>query len=343
MGSPQSKQKPVSQEPGEVILNRDRWNKQDQKNLNDKIDKLFDILDENQSKALDFKEFTALWRVIGLVPDTKATRSYIFEKYDVDKSGTIDMSEFHSFISGLNKGAGNFEIEKDDYHWGYEKHNGPDTWCHHFDAARGVCQSPIDVDMSTVKRGSDMPKITVHYKNCESICLNNSHTVVWSVEAGGHIMIGDKKFKLAQFHYHCPSEHYINGKQYPLCLHFVHLADDGTIAVLGRVFKIGKKSNKFIDAITNNKPLKANQNCKIDEIPFEAMAPAGEYVHYSGSLTTPPCSEGVLWHVKDAVDEISHAQVSWFRSCLATDNARPLQKLNDRQLVKVSIIDSLTE
>jgi len=224
-----------------------------------------------------------------------------------------------------------------EYSWGYDSHNGPDTWCAHYEAANGKIQSPIDVNLLNVKDVKGLPHVTHHYKNCKAVCVNNSHTVCWTVEDGGHILIDEKRFDLVQFHYHCPSEHYINGEQFPLCLHFVHVSEDGTLAVLGRVFKFGATSNNFIDAITQSKPLKAHEKFKVDEIPFQHLNATGDYVHYPGSLTTPPCSEGVLWHVKETLDEISHAQENWFRSCLSFDNARPLQDLNDRDLVRVRI------
>jgi len=237
----------------------------------------------------------------------------------------------------VSSSAENDHKHDSDYSWGYDSHNGPETWCAHYEAANGKIQSPIDVNLLNVKDVKGLSHVTHHYKNCKAVCVNNSHTVCWTVENGGHILIGEKQFDLVQFHYHCPSEHYINGEQFPLCLHFVHVSQDGTLAVLGRVFKFGSSSNNFIDAITQSKPLKPHDNFKVDEIPFQHLNATGDYVHYPGSLTTPPCSEGVLWHVKDTLDEITHAQENWFRSCLSFDNARPLQDLNERELVRVRI------
>jgi len=299
---------------------------------------LFRTLDENESKKLDFNEFCAVWTMIGLKPNNRKTKVTVFENYDVNKDGAIDTKEFKTFLDSLvNEGK---EDCVDDIHeWGYEKHNGPDTWCHHYDAAQGVCQSPIDVKLNTVQN-KKKPMVTCHYKNCDAICLNNSHTVVWSVENAGFIAIEGKKFKLAQFHYHCPSEHWVNGKPYPLCLHFVHVADDGTLAVLGRTYEYSRKSDSFIDAAISCKPLKSHESCDIRNVPFSRLDVNGEYVTYDGSLTTPPCSEGVLWHVKSKAGTITYAQENWFRSCLSFDNARPLQNLNGRELVSVDVLTS---
>jgi len=409
----------------------------------EKITKLFNTLDDNDSKKLDYNEFAAMWTIVGLKPDDKPTKIRVFERYDVNNDGVIDLKEFKDFIESLDIKAGagalgseiskkpdpvihkvkefngkwindqgqKFEIDdgvityvkdgkiikevitydfkkkrfsitggkwtmpivskptwkdKDDnkvtwtrveedviggglmsleqevevdagFQWGYEKHNGPITWCAHFKDAKGKEQSPIDIkNIEDIKMADDY-KVTHHYKNCKAVCLNNSHTVVWSVENAGHIMIGKKQFNLAQFHYHCPSEHYINGKQYPLCLHFVHVAEDGTLAVLGRVYDFGKTGDKFLENVCDNKVIKANDSYTVDSVNFESLNVSGNYVIYPGSLTTPPCSEGVKWHVKDKVDTISHAQHSWFRSCLKFDNARPLQKMNDRTLLKTHI------
>lgn len=304
------------------------------------MDQLFASLEENKTKKLDFPEFCAVWTLCGLEPNNRRTKVLVFEKHDVNKDGAIDTAEFKQFLDSLYA-IGDEKVVDDVAEWGYEKHNGPETWCvHHPIAGNGVCQSPIDLDLCTVI-DKKRPTVTCHYKNCDAVCLNNSHTVVWSVENAGYITIEGKNFKLAQFHYHCPSEHYVNGKQYPLCLHFVHVADDGTLAVLGRIYDVGRESNQFLDCAASCKPLKAYESSDIMNVPFELLDVDGEYTYYDGSLTTPPCSEGVLWHVKNQIDIISNAQENWFRSCLSFDNARPLQNLNGRELDKVMITTEL--
>jgi len=302
----------------------------------EKVKALFHTLDENKSKKLDFNEFCALWTVCEMKPNKHKTKVQVFERFDVNKDGAIDMAEFQDFVDGINYEKGVNQIPEV-YEWEYGSHNGPDTWCAHFEAANGLAQSPIDVQVKNAQKENDRPPVTVHYKNCKAVCLNNSHTVCWSVEDAGHIMIGQKKYKLAQFHYHCPSEHYLNGEQYPLCLHFVHVAEDGELAVLGYVFQTGTKSNSFLDCVCEMKPLKAHENCDVASVPFELLNVEGDYIHYSGSLTTPPCSEGVVWHVQTEVQPFTHAQENWFRSCICHDNARPMQKMNDRVMCCVPV------
>jgi len=301
------------------------------------LENLFSTLDKNDSKKLDFVEFCAVWTLAKLEPNNRSTKVAVFENHDVNRDGVISTAELKAFLKNLaNGGADDDGKDMTKHQWGYEKHNGPDTWCQHYKCANGSCQSPINVQLNTVK-DKNKEKVTCHYKDCDAICLNNSHTVVWSVENAGYIKIQGKQFKLAQFHYHCPSEHYVDGKQFPLCLHFVHVAEDGTLAVLGRTYEIGRLSDSFLDAALDTKPLKPNESCDIKNVPFSLLDVGGEYVTYDGSLTTPPCSEGVLWHVKSKPDTITRAQENWFRSCLSFDNARPLQQLNVRELVRVDV------
>jgi len=301
----------------------------------EEIVQLFGILDKNKSNKLDYNEFSSLWNLVGLKPNTKAAKARVFEQYDKNNDGAVDMQEFMGFIEALD--GDNKEDVDVDFHWGYTKKNGPKVWLKHFPDACGKEQSPIDIKLKSVKDNPDAPEITVHYQNCKAVCLNNGHTVQWGVEDAGYIMIGEKRFNLAQFHYHCPSEHKLNGKAYPICFHFVHQAEDGTLAVLGHLFEFGVYSHPFLDVITSNAPLQAHESADVECVPFEKLKIGGDYVHYDGSLTTPPCSEGVLWYVNKDIMQISRPQEAWFRSCVKTDNARPCQALNGRLLTQQTI------
>jgi carbonic anhydrase len=294
----------------------------------EEIVQLFGILDKNQSNKLDYNEFSSLWNLVGLKPNSKEVKARVFRDYDKNNDGAVDMQEFMGFIEALE----NKEAVDVDFHWGYTKKNGPAVWKKHFPDACGKEQSPIDIKLKSVKENAKAPQITVHYKDCKAVCLNNGHTVQWGVEDAGYIMIGDKRFNLAQFHYHCPSEHKLNGKVYPICFHFVHQAEDGTLAVFGHLFEYGVYSHPFLDAITSNAPVQPHDSVDLESIPFEKLKIAGDYVHYDGSLTTPPCSEKVLWYVNKDIMQISRPQEAWFRSCVKHDTARPCQKLNGRLL-----------
>lgn len=310
-----------------------------------KVEKMFDLLDDNQNKRLSFQEFSAMWTVLGLSPDTPEIKSKTFNAADSNNDGGISFKEFQEFVMQCkssfpegddgNRGGAGADAH---FHWGYEKHNGPDTWKEHFSAACGCRQSPIDIAMNIVKKNPKEAKISVHYKDSVVNILNNGHTVQWTVEDGGFIIIDGKKFNLAQFHFHHPSEHMINGKNYPICFHFVHVSEGGELAVLGLVFERDIFGEKFLDCITSLEPPPAHTTGKLPSVPLSSLTLLkSQYVHYHGSLTTPPCSEGVLWYVNKTPAKISFAQLAWFKLCIGFENARPIQDLNDRELFEQAI------
>ncbi len=210
--------------------------------------------------------------------------------------------------------------------WGYHGEHGPANWggvC-----ASGKSQSPIDIVKPT--RGPAAP-ITFTYKSTASKIVNTGEAIKIIYEAGNTITVSGKTFKLLQMHFHTPSEHTISGQPQPLELHLVHQGDDGQLAVVGIMIKQGAKNNE-IENLWAAVPANVGEEKPIGNVDPASFLPANRsYYGYSGSLTTPPCSEGVKWHVLKTMIELSADQVNTFKKYVE-HNARPVQPLGDRVL-----------
>jgi len=163
--------------------------------------------------------------------------------------------------------------------------------------------------------------------------VNNGHAIQVNYGAGSTLTVDGKTYHLAQFHFHSPSEHTQDGKPYAMEAHLVHKADDGSLAVVGVFLKEGKE-NPFLARIWGHLPTEVNHEMTVagTEVNVADLLPAKKaFFNYSGSLTTPPCSEGVTWLVMDRSVEVSKAQADKFRG-LIHENARPVQPLNDRKV-----------
>jgi len=224
------------------------------------------------------------------------------------------------------------------FYWGYEEENGPKHWAEHFPAARdGKEQSPIDIKLNSVETlgGSQTERIVVSYKSSTCILFNNEHTVEWSLENAGHVTYKEKKYDLLQFHFHIPSEHKFDGSAADIELHFVHKNEEtDELLVIGHLFRIGN-ADQFVTNITQLDPPVMGAEIELQyKIETELIGhDKYEYVHYNGSLTTPPCTEGVLWFVSKTMKTLSQRQWDWFRSSINFDNARPVCELHSRKLV----------
>jgi len=224
----------------------------------------------------------------------------------------------------------------EDPHWGYTGHEGPDAWGSlspkYKECSEGKNQSPINVVHSME---ANLEPLTLDYKSGSMDIVNNGHTVQVDLSAGNTLTIDGTVFELKQFHFHTPSENEIEGKVYPLEAHFVHLDKDGNIAVLALMFEEGEE-NKALAKEWAHMPKNAGDKIelKLDGI-AKAMLPENlEYYRFNGSLTTPPCTEGVRWFVLKTSVTVSKAQVEQFAAVVHQHNNRPIQPLNARMIVK---------
>jgi len=221
-------------------------------------------------------------------------------------------------------------------HWGYSGEAGPANWGklkeEYALCGRGRNQSPVNITDSVE---AQRPEIKISYDSTPLKVLNNGHTIQANYGAGSSIEVDGIQFDLLQFHFHSPSENVFNGENFPMEVHFVHKDKDGNLAVIGVMFKEGA-NNPVIDLIWNNLPTEINKVNTQDNIWFngiDVLPAKRDYYRFSGSLTTPPCSEGVRWLVMKEPVEISKAQVDKFLSIIG-ENARPVQGMHARRIMK---------
>lgn len=216
-------------------------------------------------------------------------------------------------------------------HWGYGGAENPTEWGalgHDFALCEsGRDQSPINIANAVE---STSAKINFDYKPSPLVIVNNGHTIQVNYGEGSVVTINGEQYSLLQFHFHTPSEHEINGKASALELHLVHRNESGTLAVVGVMLTKGK-ANPLIEEIWRNIPDSGKTNTISDRlINVSSLLPTKKsYYSYAGSLTTPPCSEGVRWNVLLEPMTISEAQIAAFQK-LYQVNARPIQSTNGR-------------
>ena len=221
-------------------------------------------------------------------------------------------------------------------HWSYEGAGGPAQWgrlqADFATCATGQRQSPIDI-RDGVKVG--LETIRFEYKPTSFRIVDNGHTLQVNVGEGLGLRIMGKRYELVQFHFHKPSEERVNGKVYDMVVHLVHRNDEGQLAVVAVLLEKGGE-HPLIQTLWNNMPLdKDLEVAPVEPIDPSALLPENRsYWTYMGSLTTPPCTEGVLWMVLKQPQQVSGEQVSVF-SRLYKNNARPVQPTNGR-LIKES-------
>lgn len=225
-----------------------------------------------------------------------------------------------------------------DAHWSYEGATGPENWgglsASYSLAASGKKQSPVNIDTSKVVEDK-LPELIFRYRSEERPdFINNGHTLQHQQEQdGSEIKVAGKHYQLEQFHLHAPSEHTIDGKHFPVELHMVHKAADGEIAVLAIFYKAGE-SSQALKYITRVKlpGEKGDKTVMKQGIHLRDLVPAQpEYYTYSGSFTTPPCSEGVKWFVLKQALEAEEKLLDTIAEILKHNN-RPVQELEGRQV-----------
>ena len=220
-------------------------------------------------------------------------------------------------------------------HWGYTGAGGPAHWAQ-LEEDFGVCklgleQSPIDIQSARVKTAADLAPLDFAYSAGAGEVVNNGHTIQVDLAAGGAMTSSGTAFKLLQFHFHTPSEEKINGGNFPLVAHYVHRDAAGHLAVVAVLFKLGRK-NAPLAAVFDAMPAEEGGKATLAAFDPATVLPADRrYYAFKGSLTTPPCSEGVAWHVLRTPVDHDWRQLEAFRKIFPR-NARPVQPLHGREI-----------
>ena len=236
-------------------------------------------------------------------------------------------------ISTLTFGSDRSLAQEDKPDWEYGGSANPTHWDElspeYKSCKLGNAQSPINID--SYQEG-EPTKIEFNYQPTTGEVIDNGHTIQVNYEPGSTAKIGNEVYELKQFHFHTPSEHRIDDEASAMEAHFVHQNEAGELAVVGVMMTSGAE-NPVIASIWDAIP---NRNKQQDsgEVSLNAanLLPGDKtYWSYTGSLTTPPCSEGVSWNLLSEPIELSPEQIATFES-IYSYNARPIEPLDGRSV-----------
>jgi len=243
-------------------------------------------------------------------------------------------------------------------HWSYtDGPSGPENWGDlsgaNLACSKGKTQSPININIDNAVK-VDLPALEFVYRQSPLSIVDNGHTIMVNYGEGSNLMVDGRQYRLVQFHFHKPSEEAINGERMDMVVHLVHQRHDGSLAVVGVLMTtkpapqrkswwgsddVKSKDNSLIQTLWNNIPL-IKERVESPGVLIDAnqlLPDEKTYFTYMGSLTTPPCSENVLWFVMKNPIVISEEQVKNFGRIYPM-NARPLQPKGDRLVKEAKLI-----
>lgn len=219
--------------------------------------------------------------------------------------------------------------------WDYAGEKGPEHWstlAPEFSACAGRNQSPIDLDNFIE---AELPPITFDYHAGGREVVNTGHSIQVNYDAGSSISLDGIVFQLKQFHFHTPSENQIDGKSFPMEAHFVHVDPTGSPAVVALMFEQGDRNPALDEVWKQIPPREGGHQPLLPAVAAADLLPANrDYYRYSGSMTTPPCSEGVRWLVLKQPITASARQLRALTKRLGHPNNRPVQPVGARPVLQ---------
>jgi carbonic anhydrase len=220
--------------------------------------------------------------------------------------------------------------------WDYGESQGPNHWGElkpeFAPCKNGHRQSPIDIRNP---QKAELPSLQFDYKPSPLHIIDNGRTVMINYGPGSFLVVGGTKYALQQFHFHRPSEEKINGQSYEMEVHLVHADRDGNLAVVAVLLEEGE-DNRLVHELWKDLPSEKEKEESLDNVLVDAagLLPADRsYYTFSGSLTTPPCSENVTWFVLKHPVTVSATEIEQF-SKLYRHDARPTQPMYDRVVLE---------
>jgi len=240
---------------------------------------------------------------------------------------------FLVLLSGITSSA---LLASEQAHWSYEGQQGPDHWSalsgDFSICSQGKNQSPINL---TKMIEAKLSPLSFSYGYGGKDVVNNGHTIQVTYQKGSVLTLAGHHYELRQFHFHAPSENTIEGHSYPMEAHLVHADKEGNLAVVAVMFKQGK-ANPTLEKIWREMPKKMLQEKHLSQsVNAMGLLPKDKtYYRFNGSLTTPPCTEGVTWLVMKHYMTASKAQIEAFERTVGEPNNRPLQPINARVILK---------
>lgn len=222
-------------------------------------------------------------------------------------------------------------------HWSHTGDTGPAHWAELSEAFKlcgtGKNQSPVNL---TDTFEVDLEEILFTYQDALLSVTNNKHSIAVDYPKGSHIVVDKNTYELRHFHFHSPSEHQIEGQSYPLEVHLVHKDAQDNYTVVGVMFAEGE-ANPLLEKVWQYMPAEEGKKDASKEVTINVMDLLPEnkdYYRYNGSLTIPPCSEGLRWIVMKQPLTASVEQIKQFKTVMHHDNNRPLQPINARIILK---------
>lgn len=221
--------------------------------------------------------------------------------------------------------------------WSYRGRTGPDYWSSLSESFHtcetGQRQSPIDITGYETGAGESL---RFFYGSLPVAVNNNGRTVTAWYERGSSMTVGDKVFQLVQAHYHAPSEHLIEGRQFAAEIHLLHEDREGSLAVVASLLEFGQP-NPVLDSLLRSVDSEDAPYGTDPALHSRVLKPCGTgYYYYIGSTTTPPCLEPVEWFVMEGISTVFEDQLAALQSATGGPNNRPIQPLNGRAVRRVA-------